>query len=66
MERYFEWDTKKAESNFRKHGITFEDAAIVFNDPLAISEHDRIENGEYRWQTIGMSSHCCLRNKLRK
>jgi len=60
MERYFEWDATKAEKNFRKHGITFEDAAIVFNDPLAISEQDRIENGECRWQTIGMSGNCLL------
>lgn len=55
MERYFEWDTKKAEINFRKHGIRFEEAARVFNDPFAISQQDRIENGEHRWQTIGMA-----------
>jgi uncharacterized DUF497 family protein len=54
MERYFEWDDKKAEINFRKHGIRFEEAALVFDDPFAISEQDRIENGEQRWQTIGM------------
>ncbi len=53
MERYFEWDDKKAESNFRKHGIQFEEAALVFDDPFAVSEQDRIENGEQRWQTIG-------------
>lgn len=55
MERYFEWDDKKAEINFRKHGIRFEEAALVFDDPFAISEQDRIENGEQRWQTIGMA-----------
>ena len=54
MERYFEWDNDKAESNFRKHGIRFEEAARVFDDPFAVSEHDRIGNGEERWQTIGM------------
>ena len=54
------WDIKKAETNFRKHGIRFEDAALVFHDPLSISEQDRIENGEQRWQTIGMAGGCLL------
>ena len=40
--------------NHRKHGIRFEDAIHVFSDPLALSEQDRIENGEQRWQTLGM------------
>ena len=35
------WDKKKAEMNFRKHGIRFEDAALVFRDPLSISEQRR-------------------------
>ena len=60
MERYFEWDDKKAASNFRKHGIRFEEAALSFNDPFAVSEQDRIENGEQRWQTIGMAGGCLL------
>jgi uncharacterized DUF497 family protein len=56
MERVFEWDYKKAEANFRKHGIRFEEAALVFDDALSVSKQDHIENGEYRWQTIGMVS----------
>jgi uncharacterized DUF497 family protein len=31
----FEWDSRKARSNLRKHGITFVEAASVFADPLA-------------------------------
>ena len=31
----------------------FEEAALVFSDPLALTEQDRIENGELRWQSIG-------------
>lgn len=54
MERYFEWDKQKADVNFHKHGIRFEDAAHVFDDPLAVTGQDRIEGGEQRWQTIGM------------
>ncbi len=59
-QRYFEWDDRKAEANFNKHGIRFEEAAQVFNDPFALSEQDRIENGEQRWQTIGMSGSCLM------
>lgn len=50
----FEWDETKAESNKRKHGISLEDATQVFDDPYALAELDRIEDGEHRWQTIGL------------
>ncbi len=50
----FEWDPVKAQSNRRKHGFTFDDAVRVFGDPYAISEQDRIEYGEIRWQLIGL------------
>lgn len=60
MSRVFEWDEVKAASNFRKHGVHFEEAALVFDDPLAVSLQDRIENGEARWQTIGMAGGCLL------
>lgn len=49
MEMNFEWDLAKAESNLRKHGIRFETAALVFEDPFHLSVQDRIENTEYRW-----------------
>ena len=49
----FRWDEAKAAANERKHRIRFETAARVFADPFALSEQDRIEGGEYRWQTIG-------------
>jgi uncharacterized protein len=50
----FEWDPEKAESNRRKHGVSFEIAARAFVDPFALTDQDRIEGGEYRWQTLGM------------
>jgi hypothetical protein len=50
----FEWDPVKAHSNWRKHGFTFENAVRVFGDFCAISEQDRIEDGEIRWQLIGL------------
>lgn len=56
----FEWDLVKAESNLRKHGIRFEEAALVFEDPFHLSVQDRFENGEYRWQTIGAVRGCLV------
>jgi hypothetical protein len=49
----FRWDEAKAVANRRKHRISIEMAARVFADPFALSDQDRIEGGEYRWQTIG-------------
>jgi hypothetical protein len=49
----FEWDPQKAASNFRKHGISFEIATHVFDDPFVLSSIERIEHGEERWQAIG-------------
>jgi uncharacterized DUF497 family protein len=50
----FEWDEAKARSNRRKHGISFEEAAQVFSDPYVLAEQDRVEGGEFRWQTMGL------------
>ncbi len=54
MKTVFEWDAAKAESNFRKHKVSFETATRVFADPFALSAQDRIDDGEWRWQTLGM------------
>lgn len=40
MTQRFEWDESKAALNLRKHGVSFEEAASVFNDPLAITFED--------------------------
>lgn len=56
----FEWDAQKAETNVKKHQISFELAARVFADPFALACQDRIENGEYRWQTLGMVEGCLI------
>jgi uncharacterized protein len=48
MTLWFEWDPAKAQTNARKHGINFETARLVFADPFALVEQDRIEGGEYR------------------
>lgn len=56
----FSWDEEKNESNRKKHGVGFEMAQFVFNDPLHISRQDRVENGEQRWQTMGIVGSVAL------
>lgn len=49
----FAWDEAKNRRNVAKHGISFKTAALVFDDPHALSDQDRIIDDEERWQTIG-------------
>lgn len=49
----FEWDPAKNLSNQRKHGVSFEEASQVFQDPLYLSWKERVQDGEERWQAIG-------------
>jgi uncharacterized DUF497 family protein len=49
----FEWDEDKARSNIVKHGIAFDVAIKVFDDPGALSVPDRVVDGEERWRTVG-------------
>jgi uncharacterized DUF497 family protein len=50
----FEWDPAKAAINLRKHAISFDIAVRVFADPFALTEQVRIDDGEQRWQTLGI------------
>jgi uncharacterized DUF497 family protein len=36
----FEWDARKAKANLRKHGVSFEEACTVFDDPNASLSFD--------------------------
>ncbi len=49
----FEWDPAKNLSNQRKHGVSFEEAAQVFRNPLYLSWKERVQDGEERWQACG-------------
>jgi uncharacterized DUF497 family protein len=53
----FEWDPGKARQNRRKHRVTFQEAASVFGDPLAITYPDPDHSiAEQRFITVGMST----------
>jgi len=53
----FEWDLEKARSNLGKHGVSFEEASTVFQDPLSLTIDDPLHSSyEERFVTLGMSS----------
>jgi uncharacterized DUF497 family protein len=53
----FEWDAPKAVANIGKHGVSFDEAASVFLDQLAVSGLDPDHSvGESRYITFGLSS----------
>jgi uncharacterized DUF497 family protein len=57
----FEWDEAKAAENYAKHGVSFELAAKVFNDPFAVERlDDREDYGEDRFILIGAADDTVL------
>lgn len=56
MSIVFQWDDKKARSNFKKHGIRFEEAKSAFYDEYAriIDDPDH-SDGEDRYVLLGVS-----------
>lgn len=50
----YEWDASKDRANQARHGVSFATAARVFEDPRQLSVQDRHEDGEERWQTLGL------------
>jgi uncharacterized DUF497 family protein len=52
----FDWDPEKAVTNVAKHGVSFEEAATVFEDPLGrIVDDPRHSVGENRYVLLGVS-----------
>jgi len=49
----FEWDEAKNQQNLLKHNVRFETAALVFDDPCALTERDESSEEEERWITVG-------------
>ena len=70
----YEWNAAKAKANIQKHGVSFDEAATVFLDPLALTFPDPYHSGaEEREITIGHTaghqvvfvSHCRRGNRVR-
>ena len=61
MSLRFEWSDAKAESNYAKHGVSFELATEVFRDPFAAGfVDDRRDYGEPRYVMIGTAGEHIL------
>ena len=54
---HFEWDPAKAAENLAKHGVSFQEAATVFRDPLSATGSDPDHSlDEERFVTFGISA----------
>ena len=54
----FEWDANKAAENQRNHGISFDEAASIFGDPLATTIDDPDHSiEEFRFLTLGYTKN---------
>ena len=52
----FEWDELKNALNIRKHGVAFEDATLIFEDPRRVERYDASHSwDEDRWIGIGFA-----------
>ena len=56
MSMEFEWDEEKAAANLSKHGVSFDEAKTVFDDPLYVDFYDPDHSyDEHRYIIIGES-----------
>ncbi|MCL2720782.1 MAG: BrnT family toxin [Treponema sp.] len=62
MEYRFEWDEKKNTTNKEKHGVSFDEALLIFNDPNRFEFFDKKHSFfEDRWTAVGLNSTTVLR-----
>lgn len=53
----FEWDSRKAQRNRQKHGVSFEEASTIFSDPLSVTIDDPMHSDdEDRFVMLGESN----------
>ena len=50
----YEWDDAKNRANVAKHGLSFEDAELVFSGPCVTFQDERFDYGEKRLITLGL------------
>jgi len=61
MKKDFEWDERKDAINKKKHGVSFEDATMVFFDPNLVEAYSENHSFfEERWKVIGLSGLALL------
>ena len=55
-----DWDPRKAAANLKKHGVSFEVATAIFDDPNRLEENDLFAQGEYRTIAVGVADSLTL------
>ena len=50
----FEWNDEKNRANKAKHGVSFETACLIWDDPQYLLLPDAVYDGEQRWLAIGI------------
>jgi uncharacterized DUF497 family protein len=60
METRFTWSKSKAQSNLRKHGVSFEQAVEVFSDPHHLVVEDIHDAAEQRYMAMGLTLNVML------
>jgi uncharacterized DUF497 family protein len=50
----FEWNEAKNRANLKKHGISFDEARLIFEGPTLSRVDDRFDYGETRYITVGL------------
>jgi uncharacterized DUF497 family protein len=50
----YQWDEEKNRINRAKHGVRFEQATKVFDDPFVVDHRQDVEHGEYRYSVLGL------------
>jgi len=55
-----EYDNRKATSNLKKHGVSFDEAASCLLDSMALVYEDNHAENERRWVLLGMSDQARL------
>lgn len=53
----FEWDEQKNQANIAKHGVSFEEAAAIFDYPTSEIVDSRVDYGETRYIAIGRNQY---------
>ena len=56
----FIWDENKNRTNRAKHGISFDRATMVFEDPALLTRPDSTRTEEERWQSLGYAGQTLL------
>jgi uncharacterized DUF497 family protein len=60
IQMVFAWDENKDRINRRKHGVSFDTAARIFEDPNLVSYRDRVVDDEERWHAVGCADGIAL------